>query len=377
MRTIGLRVILTLIFVFANTQAILAQENDVAIVQVILFYRTTCPHCHEVIENHLPKIKEEYGNQLQIVGVDTSNQVGAQLYSAAVTALNIPTERRGVPTLVIGDVVLVGGQEIPEQLPNLVTQGLAEGGIGWPNIPGLREAIPNLPPTAGSMGTTATTLQTPETNAPVLSETLSQDSAYSQDYPVDFIIGWFVMMFMIASIIFTLFRMWSQKDHLVSSTVAENMGNWIIPIIALAGLGIAGYLAYVEISRVEAVCGPIGECNIVQSSQFAQILGIPVAVFGLLFYFGTIVLWLLLRFVNTRWAKWIPVLLLVATFLGTIFSIYLTLLELTVIGAICAWCLSSAIITTTMLLVVVAKYSKSKDKDIHKRGKPRSLSPIG
>jgi len=37
---------------------------------------------------------------------------------------------------------------------------------------------------------------------------------------------------------------------------------------------------------------------------------------------------------------------------GTIFSIYLTCLELLVIHAVCAWCLSSAVITTVLMLLV-------------------------
>ena len=36
---------------------------------------------------------------------------------------------------------------------------------------------------------------------------------------------------------------------------------------------------------------------------------------------------------------------------GTIFSIYLTYLELFVIYAVCIWCISSAIIITLLLLV--------------------------
>jgi uncharacterized membrane protein len=37
---------------------------------------------------------------------------------------------------------------------------------------------------------------------------------------------------------------------------------------------------------------------------------------------------------------------------GLLFSIYLTWLELFVIQAVCAWCLSSAVITTVLLLIV-------------------------
>jgi len=43
--------------------------------------------------------------------------------------------------------------------------------------------------------------------------------------------------------------------------------------------------------------------------------------------------------------------LVLLTLCGTLFSIYLTALEPFVIGATCAWCLSSAVIVTLLLLL--------------------------
>ena len=42
---------------------------------------------------------------------------------------------------------------------------------------------------------------------------------------------------------------------------------------------------------------------------------------------------------------------------GVLFSIYLTFLEPFVIGATCAWCLSSAVIMTLLLLLVTVHVS--------------------
>jgi uncharacterized membrane protein len=44
--------------------------------------------------------------------------------------------------------------------------------------------------------------------------------------------------------------------------------------------------------------------------------------------------------------------LLGITLFGVIFSLYLTYLEPFVIGAVCAWCLTSAVIITALLLLV-------------------------
>ena len=43
----------------------------------------------------------------------------------------------------------------------------------------------------------------------------------------------------------------------------------------------AGYLTYVETQLVQAVCGPVGDCNAVQSSSYARLFGVlPVGVLG-------------------------------------------------------------------------------------------------
>jgi hypothetical protein len=85
----------------------------------------------------LPPLQEAYGDQLQIVEIDVSISEGADLYLATIDYFDIPRERQGVPTLVVGDVVLVGSREIPERLPDMIEQGLDDGGVDLPAIPGL------------------------------------------------------------------------------------------------------------------------------------------------------------------------------------------------------------------------------------------------
>jgi hypothetical protein len=113
------------------------EGGEKPVVHAVLFYSPTCPHCHTVITEVLPPLQEKYGDQLQIGGADTSTPEGQALYQAAREHFQIPDERRGVPTLIIGDVVLVGGAEIPDQLPSLIKEGLDAGGVDWPAIPGL------------------------------------------------------------------------------------------------------------------------------------------------------------------------------------------------------------------------------------------------
>jgi thiol-disulfide isomerase/thioredoxin len=107
------------------------------VVHAILFYSPSCPHCHQVMTEVLPPLEKQYGNQLQVLEVDTSTPEGSQLYQSAVAHFNVTQDRRGVPTLIVDSIVLVGSGEIPQYLPSLIERGLKqEGGVDWPAIPG-------------------------------------------------------------------------------------------------------------------------------------------------------------------------------------------------------------------------------------------------
>ena len=112
-------------------------QDAVPVVRAVLFYSPTCPHCAMVIQQDLPPLFEKYGTQLEIVAIDASQVEGGTLYQLAVERFQIPENRLGVPTLIIGNTVLVGSIEIPEQLPGLIEYYLAQGGIDWPDIPAL------------------------------------------------------------------------------------------------------------------------------------------------------------------------------------------------------------------------------------------------
>lgn len=88
---------------------------------------------------------EQYGEQLEMVGVDTTSPGGSELFAAAIQRFTIPPERRVVPLLIIAETVLLGSIDIPEQFPRLIDQGLTNGGVDWPDIPGLSEALPEEP----------------------------------------------------------------------------------------------------------------------------------------------------------------------------------------------------------------------------------------
>jgi uncharacterized membrane protein len=128
----------------------------------------------------------------------------------------------------------------------------------------------------------------------------------------------------------------------------------LIPILSVLGLGVAFYLTYVETQNVAAVCGPVGDCNAVQSSPFAKLFGfLPVGLLGAAGYIGILVAWFVARS-ESGYSRIAALLMFAMALFGVLFTIYLTYLELFVINAVCIWCLGSAVLMALVLILSVA-----------------------
>ena len=357
-----------------------AQQN-LPVVRAILFYSPTCPHCQQVINETLLPMMEQYGQQLQIIGLDVTQQNGQTLFLSALQKFNL--QQGGVPFLVVDDTYLIGSLDIPEKFPGLVESYLTQGGVDWPDIPGLSEAIAQTTQadaaTAAASTQTETLQTTPEpapasstVTAPIATPGLTahdvQTSNWQENFsrdPIGNTIAVIVLVLMLASIVSTIFIF--RKTHNLS---LKSNWAWVIPGLCVIGIGVAGYLAYVETSQVTAVCGPVGDCNTVQQSEYARLFGIlPIGVLGLLGYVAISISWILARYTRGWHADMASISLFATIVFGTLFSAYLTFLEPFVIGATCAWCLTSAILMTVLMLLSAGPAKTSLSKLTH----PRSL----
>jgi uncharacterized membrane protein len=391
---------LTRIAAYTVFATALARPAVAQTIRAVLFFSPTCPHCHQVMTEDLPVIFQAYGGtpqitfdaqssdddrsaylasngELEILFVDTSRPSGAALYDAATKRYAIPPFRVGVPRMVIADSVLVGSLEIPTQIHGFINRGRQEGGIDWPDFAGMEQALAFIPHPPAEVATdqpqqtTPTTAATdtvgeppisepeqpsrvadstpaeltPATGTPTLESIAQRRASWSEKFrrdPTGNGVAVLVLAGMVASIIVLVFRPRSR-------TRIETVG-LAIPVIALGGIVVAGYLTYIEASGGTAVCGPVGDCNTVQHSEYAVLFGmIPVGALGLAGYIGIIVAWLNAKYTQGRGADWAQLALLVMAGAGTLFSIYLTVLEPFVIGATCAWCLASSVIMTLLL----------------------------
>jgi len=335
--------------------------HDGPVVHAVMFYSPTCGHCELVINEHLPVIFEQFGGEptvlfddtipledvafyemtngtLDILLVDGSVEAGAIMFAQDSERLSIDSP--GVPRLDIEDIYLVGSQQIPTELPGIVEQGLENGGISWPDVPGLEEALATIPGASEvDQPISDDPAGDPATALPVAADESVGDKI-ARD-PLGNGLAILVLVGLLASLVLV--------PILVRRGSLQGGPAWVIPALAAIGLGVSLYLASVETSGVEAVCGPVGDCNAVQQSAYASIFGVPIGVLGAIAYIALIIGWIVTQFSKGRAADTAAVLMAVTAFGGTMFSIYLTFLEPFVIGATCMWCLTSALVIVGIL----------------------------
>jgi uncharacterized membrane protein len=346
------------------------------VVRSLLFYSPSCGHCHYVITEFLPPVLEQYGDQLQILGVDISAEAGQLLYRAAVERFSITEDRLGVPTLIVGETVLVGSGEIPALFPGLIEQYLAQGGVALPDIPGLADALQSDSQVDESVSAAlarseaasaeqveavpdeTTGLVAAEAGALLPTDAVSGNmiEKFQQD-PVGNSLSVVVLVGIVVVLGWAVRRIW-RYPKVVLSQSPKGAYSWAIVAICLVGLGVSIYMAYVEMTHTTAVCGPIGDCNTVQQSPYAVLFGlIPIGVFGIFGYGAILIAWIGARWGQGQIGRLLEAALWAMALFGTLFSIYLTFLEPFVIGATCAWCLTSAVSMTLILFVLARSMS--------------------
>jgi uncharacterized membrane protein len=127
-----------------------------------------------------------------------------------------------------------------------------------------------------------------------------------------------------------------------------------IAALALAGAAVAAYLVYARYSGTRLACAT-GGCETVQHSQYAKAAGIPVAVLGLAAYLAVLATALSARVEAAAIG--------VAIALGGLaFGIYLIVIQVVVIDAICQWCLASDAILAVLAVATAERLRRTAGK---------------
>jgi uncharacterized membrane protein len=127
-----------------------------------------------------------------------------------------------------------------------------------------------------------------------------------------------------------------------------------IAVLALAGAAVAAYLVYARYTGTRLAC-TTGGCETVQHSRYARAAGIPVAVLGLAAYVAV--------FATTLSARLEAAAIGAAIVLaGLAFGVYLIVIQVAVIDAICQWCLASDGILAVLAIAAAERLRRAAAK---------------
>jgi len=363
-----------------------ASGQDLTMVRALLFYSPTCGHCEFVITQTLPPLFDQYGDQLLILGIDTSTQIGSDLFTATIEETGFPTEKVGVPFLVVGEKIMVGSGQIPEEFPGLIADAFTGEGIAWPQYPSIQKFLltqgfinaegfdisptpmPTVPATEAPVAASDEVVE--ETPEPTVTDTPEPIPTEEPDEPEVILVTdvippetiWETLAFRfnhdrtantiaVATLLILIAIVIYIAINFMQAAELKQWPDWILPVLLVIGLAIAAYLASVEVSGGEAICGQVGDCNAVQQSKFAILIGfLQVAVFGMIGYLVIGATWLIGKKTTGQTQFYAKLAMFFAALFGLLFFIYLTFLEPFVIGATCAWCITSALIMAVINL---------------------------
>lgn len=154
----------------------------------------------------------------------------------------------------------------------------------------------------------------------------------------------------------------------------QRAGVLLILILAFSGVADSAYLAESEASGTPLVCGISGllDCNTVVTSPYSSFLGISMAEYGVLFYGIMFVLAALELIIFSEVLRRV---LMWLSLLGVAASLYLVLVQVFIIGALCIYCLASTVIAL-LIFVLAALVHVKLGRASHKPPVPLPRTPL-
>lgn len=142
---------------------------------------------------------------------------------------------------------------------------------------------------------------------------------------------------------------------------------WVVLILILAFFGLAdsAYLAQSALSGTSLLCNiqNLSGCNVVAASEYSRLFGIPLAIYGVVFYSAVFMLAALeLALYNLLLRRALQV----ASVIGVLSSLYFVFVQKFFIGAFCIYCFVSAVIALLILVCasLIEPIRKLTGKDV-------------
>lgn len=128
-------------------------------------------------------------------------------------------------------------------------------------------------------------------------------------------------------------------------------------ILAFLGFIVATYLTILHYQNALPPCSLTSNCEAVLTSQYASLFGIPIALFGSIFYLTLIILCLLIITSYKQFFLNAYYLFVVGGFFVSLVLIYI---QAFLLKAYCQYCLASEAVSGGLLILAYLEYKKRK-----------------
>jgi uncharacterized membrane protein len=124
--------------------------------------------------------------------------------------------------------------------------------------------------------------------------------------------------------------------------------NWILFALAVIGMGLTAYLTYSAWKgETVAFCAAGSACDVVLSSQWSTLFGLPTSLWGF-FAYASLATIAFVKRADLHWELgW------VVSLFGVLYSIYLTGISLIQLNSACPYCLSSLVLMSAILGITI------------------------
>ena len=140
-----------------------------------------------------------------------------------------------------------------------------------------------------------------------------------------------------------------------------NLPIYVMLALTVIGISDAMYVAYGSYSGTQLWCPILDGCNTVVNSPYSRVLGMPMSYFGFIYYlfmFG-----LAARLAYEPASKSLRFRAVLYAALGAVSSAYFIYLQLSLIQAICSYCIISAIVSFLLLLAALWHFQVTRSKN--------------
>jgi uncharacterized membrane protein len=142
------------------------------------------------------------------------------------------------------------------------------------------------------------------------------------------------------------------------AAAAAPVNRMLVAVLALVGVLISVYMSLYKFGALgEIVCGT-GGCSTVQNSPWAEFMGVPVPLLGLVGYGALMVTAMVGLQPSFAGRRVVAIIIASGATIGLLFSAYLTYLEAFVIHAWCLWCVGSAVLATLIFIFALPEFRR-------------------